>query len=296
MARGKSQETRNIIEATNLILEEVEQTSSRHILYRLLSAGILSSSKQEDQLCRVLRDARIDGSISDEKFVDNRRTFHKPTVWENLTTFQNEAKHWYGRDCWAPQYLQPIIVVEKGTVGLICERVCSGLQVPLFVSSGYFSRPFLHRLADYILSVGKPVRIGYVGDFDASGLDIERAAREGNGLSGTKRREGLREILESKSVDGVASWSVLDWQRIAITESDLQTFNEVQRIPVKDGDSRAKSYIERFGYFGAEVEALPQTELFNRIQDFVNGFKDERLWEESQQLEAEDQAKLSELQ
>ncbi len=102
-------------------------------------------------------------------------------------------------------------------------------------------------LAEMIVRRGNEVRIGYVGDGDPSGFDIERAARKGNDLQGSARREGLFEIL--KSVDNEAEWTFLThgdrtymfreeeirvtWERLAITNQDLASFDGPQLVPVK---------------------------------------------------------------
>lgn len=313
MARGRSNETLLIIEAVNEILQANNPTTVRFLLYRLISEGLLESTKQYGKLTNILRDARIRGEVNDDAFVDNKRTLHSTPTWEDLSSFKEGMKRWYSRDLWRGQPYQPIILCEKATVGDVVKGLCGELQVPCFASQGYFSRPFLCKIADLILKTKRKARIAYIGDFDASGLDMERAARMGNGLEGTERREGLLEVL-AKTNEGeeswdkrITAWTNLTWERLAVSYEDLQSFSGPQLVAVKEdsedhngqkkkGDTRAKAYVETYGRFGAEVEALDQTVLLDRVRDFIDLYTDHEMWSISEGLEKADVARLAELQ
>ena len=290
----RSKETMKIIEAIQVLADPENPSTARFILYKLISLGILSGTDKYDKLLNILRDARITGEINDEAFVDSKRVVHNPTVWLNLESYTETMRQWYSRDRWATQENRVVLLVEKGTVGDVLRNTCSELQTPLFVSTGYYSRPFLRRLADLVLNASGPVKIGYVGDGDPSGFDIERAARRGNGLEGSLRREGLYDILASQP-DGEAAWERVTWKRLAITDADLKSFSGFQLVPVKTSDTRAVRFTEEHGDFGAEVEALDQLVLQKRVRAFIDDWIDWTAWHETEKLENEDQFKLAEL-
>ena len=302
MARGRANDTLQIIEATNEILKTNNPTTVRFLLYRLISEGLLESTKQYGKLTNILRDARIRGEVDDDAFVDNKRVLHQSVTWQNLSSFKEEMKKWYNKDHWDRQEFQPILLVEKATVGDVIKGTCAEYQVPCFASQGYFSRPFLCKIADLILKTKRQALIAYVGDHDASGLDMERAARMGNALFGTVRREGLYEILTGMP-GGEEAWENLTWERLAITEDDLRSFKGPQLVAAKEdtedgkkGDPRAKAYVETYGRFGAEVEALDQTVLLNRVRNFIFLHMDPKAWDASEAIETQELERLAELQ
>jgi len=301
MTRGRTNQTLQIIEAVNRILETNNPTTVRFLLYRLISEGLLESTKQYQKLTGILRDARIRGEVDDDAFVDNKRVLHSSTTWQDLSSFKDEMKRWYSRDYWGDQTEQPVLLVEKATVGDVIKGLCSEFQTPCFASQGYFSRPFLCKIADLILKTKRHARIAYIGDHDASGLDMERAARMGNGLQGTACREGLLEILISKD-GGIEAWDNLTWERLAITDDDLRSFSGPQLVLSKEdtedgrGDTRAKAYVELYGRYGAEVEALEQTVLLDRVRNFITLHTNLLTWSASETLEKLELERLAGLQ
>jgi hypothetical protein len=316
---GIHKETEELLEAVKGIVSPDNPTTARFVLYKLISIGALQSTKQYDKLLNHIRDARIRGDLEDECFLDNKRTVATYFPSANLSDYIESMKHLYKRDRWADQPQLPLILVEKGTVGDVLRETCRKYQVPLFISSGYYSRPFLVRLADMILKRKGRVNIGYVGDGDPSGFDIERAARRGNGGTGVTRREGLFEILQTS--DNNVEWFFLEetnqvsvmtnedatrivtWERLAITDEDLRGFEEYQLVPVKDKDTRAKTFVEAHGesarrgneYFGSEVEALDLGELQSRVRNHITMSTDDTVWQETEALEEEDLERLSSL-
>jgi hypothetical protein len=303
MARGASKETEQIIASVQDLVSPNQPTTIRFVLYKLISTGILQSTEQYPKLSRIINNARVQGELDDDAFVDNKRVLHKLGTWKDLTDYKETIRKAYSRDRWFTQNKQPILLVEKGTVGDVVRGVCSKLQVPLFVSSGYFSRSFLCKLADLIIECEKPVQIGYVGDGDPSGFDIERAARKGNGEDGTKRREGIFEILYGKTGEW-SVWDDLTWTRLAITDEDLSGFKDFQLVKVKDGDTRSYNFTvehalaaEREGeFYGAEVEALDQAILLARVREFVEEHTDSDAWGTTEKLETADKEALSNLE
>jgi hypothetical protein len=73
MTRGRANETLQIIEAVNVILQTNSPTTIRFLLYKLISEGLLESTKQYGKLANILRDARIRGEVDDDAIVDNKR-------------------------------------------------------------------------------------------------------------------------------------------------------------------------------------------------------------------------------
>lgn len=176
-------------------------------------------------------------------------------------------------------------------------------------SSGTFGRSFLVQAADEVNTVpeDKPIRIYYIGDLDAGGLMIERAAREGNGKEGRAYREGLYQILQSRH-----GWSEeqiedrITWERLALTADEFLTLPESVRVAAKSKDNNLaeyRAYWEANGHpefvqpgqeVGAEVEALPLQELRDRVEETIKDAIDWPSWRESEGHADADESKLVE--
>lgn len=290
-------ETRRILDAIQGFIDVDNPTTQRFVLYKLVTDQELSSTKDERKLMNILRGARIRGEVPDEAFVDHKRRLIVPSVWSDVDDFKQDVKESYNRDYWADQPTRVLMLVEKGTVGDVVQHVTYEDQVPLFVSAGNFSRPFLVKIADQVqtaLDADQKVAIGYVGDFDPSGLDIERAAQRGTGKGeGSKERQGLLDILDDRGVDYEDR---LEWRRLAVTHEQFERLPESVRIPIKDlrsalaegltrGDSRAPEYAAKYGNLAAEVEAVGQDVLQGIVQDFIDEHTDMRRWTHSLAIE-----------
>jgi hypothetical protein len=309
VSRGRSKETLSIIDAAKKLVSPENPTTVRFLFYKLIMQGVLpeNSPKFYERLVNVLRDARLRGDIDDECFADNKRRLESPATWADLEDYRDTIQHLYRRDYWREQSVRPIVCCEKDTVAPVIQQLCNDLQTPMVISSGYFSRPIICKLARYILQQKKPAHIAYIGDNDPSGCDMERALRAGNGEDGTKRREGLFEILMTMAdsvQDGADIYDQIKWERLAITDSDLIELQGSQLVPVKMGDPRALGFIRDHGwasehnakYFGSEVEALPQEELQDRLRHFIESNIDKEEWKESKRLEEVDTKKLGAIQ
>src|SRR5438552_15959508 len=143
MSRGSSDETLDIVKAIQGLVSSENPTTVRFLLYKLISTGVLQSTKQYAKLVTIVRDARVRGELEDDCFVDNKRVVHDRSSWKNLEDYKDTIKHAYSRDRWVDQNDRVIILVEKGTVGDVLHSTCRGLYSPLYVSTGYYSRPFL---------------------------------------------------------------------------------------------------------------------------------------------------------
>jgi hypothetical protein len=266
---ARSKKTLERIAAIKEFLSPERPVSVRYCMYTLLSRGLIDSTKDIAKVTNICRENRVNGTFEDECFVDNRRRVDEPNSWKNLADYREWYSGFYRRNFWQDQPQRIECWLEKDTTSFLVQDVANKWGIPLRVSTGYFSRPFLCRAAHDLGEIIKPISIVYIGDFDPTGLDIERAARCGNDLDGPQRREGLFDILKKKyNWDFDRFTDQITWKRIGITHSDFLNLPEPARIPIKQdlsdengertkrGDPRALAYKEEFGEFGAEVEAL----------------------------------------
>jgi hypothetical protein len=287
------------LDAVRELLDPENPISVRGCCYHLLSMGLLDSTEDFNGMCKKITDARLrendDPSfLPDNCFVDHSRVLEYEGGYSNVDNFLALVKESYNRDPWQEQPIVPIILCEKRGHGDILKKTCDAEHVRLFLSKGIHARSFLCLIADHcakILSNGQGVRIGYLGDHDPTGLQMEVAAENGNNKKGVSRREGLRQILDKKY--GIA-FPDLTWTRLALTTEQFLNLPQEARVPVKAEDNNARNYASRFGTFGGEVEALGFERLQNLVRDFIDEQKDTNLWSESLIIEQQENIRLAE--
>src|SRR5262249_22276896 len=116
----------------------------------------------------------------------------------------------------------------------------------------------------------KPIYAYYLGDFDPSGFDLER---------------DLREKLARYSGGS------FNWYRLAIQKTDFAD-HDLIALPVKESDRRSRGFVQKYGERCAEVDALPPTELRQRVEDAIQAHIDRRRWARLRQVEEAEKATL----
>jgi hypothetical protein len=280
--------------------------SARYCGYHLLSMGVLQSTKQFHNLNRRMNRYRIDEKLDDECFVDNKRRVELQPTWEDLTDFRQWCSAVYKQNLWRSQPKHVEIWLEKDTTAFLIQDIADKYRVPLRVSSGHYSRSFLYKAAKELSSVEKSTVVLYLGDFDPSGLDIERAARRGNN-NGNEKKEGVSDILEARF-----GWSPdrfdeqVEWIRVGVTEADFLALPESAKVPIKEdsqddegnerrGDPRAQVFKERYGDLGAEVEALEVQstgEIARRVEEAILTHLSFQTWKRAMKKEEKDKEEL----
>lgn len=277
--------------------------SKRAAMYRLLSMGELESTNDFHNFNRMLNrmlenDTLCGDRFDDDCFVDNRRRVDLLSTWTDAADFQQWCASVYHRDFWQDQPERVEVWLEKDTAAFLVRDVTNNLGVPLRISAGHYSRTFLHQAARWLNGTKVPITIFYIGDFDPSGLDIERAAQRGS-----NGRQGVSDFLEHDF-----GWSVgrfktqVTWQRIGVTEEEYRAMPERARVPLKEdaagkrGDPRAEEFKLKFGDYGVEVEALEVMQaggLARRLDIAIRNLIDQDVWEETKKRAANDRALIA---
>lgn len=289
------------IAAIRTILDPNNPVGVRFCCYHLLSIGLLESTKQFPSMYPIVTAARHREPddphyLPDNCFVDHTRTLEFDSGYEDIEDFVSYLTSWYRRNHWQTQKVVPIIVCEKRGHGDILKGTCDKEHVRLFLSRGTLGRSFLVDIAEHVADVinnGQRVRIGYIGDHDASGRQIEKTAQYGNTKKGSPRRDGVYKILKDKHDIDAHNNADIDWTRLALTQEQFENLPEIARVPVKHTDNNADKYVAMFGEFGGEVEALTRETLQELVRDFIEGHKDQDLWEESRRIEQSELRRLS---
>lgn len=253
----------------NEILAQYTEATIRQIYYRLVSPPYQYMAKTRSMYTsfdRMLTRARECGDIDWQKIVDRSRSVIRASGgWTSPQAFLEAVKdnlrdyhEHYAIDMWANQNYKLKILIEKDALAQIIAGEALPYQVDAVPGRGYNSFTQLKQQAVELvqgLDVDKSMTVLYFGDFDPSGLDIDRSAGE---------RLELYSGLD------------FDFVRVALTEADLE---ELPANPTKVADTRAKAYVARYGDRCWELDALPPDELRAKVKSAIVGYIDETLWE-----------------
>ncbi len=90
-------------------------------------------------------------------------------------------------------------------------------------------------------------------------------------------------------------WGIpLELTRIALTKDQVDYYGPPEN-PAKQTDSRFKKYRDEFGDYSWELDALEPRVLSELVRDKVEDLRDENLWEQACDDEAEMKAELREI-
>ena len=255
------------------IAHDQQPLTLRGLMYQIVSAGHLPSTDKEHytRTGRILSTLREEGIVPFSWIVDNVRSTNKPSSWAGLEDFVEVVKRSYRKDFWASQDSYCHVIVEKDAIAGVVSPVTREFDVALSPIRGYVSLSFVHEIASTWNLIQKPITCYYLGDFDASGFDLERDCREKLERYGDKP---------------------FTWKRLAINKWDFRKFKLIP-LEAKKTDRRYAKFIQQHGSECAELDALPATELRQRIRVAINTHIDQDRWERLMETERIERESLS---
>ncbi len=281
---------RDLAAQATAILDAERPMTLRQLFYRCVSAGIIPNTPKEYQrLGAVMTRLRESGDVPRTWIVDHVRATLKPSSWTGLRDYAETVGYAYRLDFWAslPHHVE--VFVEKDAIAGTIQPVTAEYDIALRVCRGYSSVSFAGEIADIWAKVTKPIFAYYLGDFDASGFDLERDLRE------KLERYSGRTILTYEAGDEPTNVRKSDrsvyWRRLGVTYKDFDDFDLV-RLPVKHTDNRAAGFVREWGDDCAEIDALPPTELRRRVQEAIERHIDQRRWRRLQAQENREKASV----
>jgi hypothetical protein len=237
----------------------------RGLMYRVVSAGLLPSTDKEHyaRLGRIMTTLREAGTVPFSWIVDNIRSTIKPSSWSGIGDYADTVRDCYRLDFWArlPEYVH--VICEKDAIAGTLAPVTRQYDVALSPIRGYASLSFAHEIAATWNSIEKPIHAYYLGDFDASGFDLER---------------DLRAKLERYCTHPFS------WERLAVNADDFDAFNLIPLKP-KKSDKRYAAFVRAHGSQCAELDAIPATELRARVQGAIERHVPQDEWDRLQEVE-----------
>jgi len=262
-----------LIEAAHAILEENHPATVRQVFYQLVVRHTLpNSEKSYKAVIRTLKEGRKQSCIPWEWVEDPDRLPRTVPQWDGLADFAEDAVRSYRRSIRDAQHKYFELWLEKRALAGIFTDVLEPYGITLNVGKGYDSLSAIYTAAKRYDGKGE-VEILYFGDFDPSGVDIDRSLG--------KR---FSELFDCR----------LLIIRCAILPEDIEQF-KLPPDSTKKTDKRRKGFVETYGDIAVELDALPLDILRGRIKAEVESRLDMRVLEAIRKRETEEKRWLREV-
>lgn len=219
------------------------------------------SRRAYTDVSRNLGVMRESGELPWGWLADSTRMVRIATMYESLEDALDRTAEHYRRDLWSRQPRRVEVWAESDSTRALIDAVTMKLGIGAYSCKGQAGKEFAHESAMTYVSIGKPVTILYLGDWDPSGLAIPRS---------------LEERL-NRYTDGAVE---IDFRRLAVTPEQIVEHN-LTTHEVNTDDSSYKRFAQTCRdvalaeQTAVEVEAfsppvlrqLVETELYELVDD-----------------------------
>lgn len=270
--------TLDLVDVANAICEEYAaqgyDLTLRQLYYQHVARDYLPNNQRSYKTLGTLVDrARRAGLMDWDYIVDRTRNLMGNRTYASPGALVEEVHEKFFVDLWQDQDYRIEVWVEKEALAGVIQRAANLRGVNYFSCRGYVSQSEMHAAAKrheyYRDRLGQETIIVHLGDHDPSGIDMTRDI-------------GARMRLFGASPDV---------RRIALNYNQIQQYAPPPN-PTKMTDSRAESYVERFGMQSWELDALDPNTLTQLITDEIDGFRDIALFRDREQEQEEGRDQL----
>lgn len=267
ISRKFNSESMSIIETAIGICENYAKQgfdlSLRQLYYQFVSKDLLPNTEQNyKRLGSIISDARLAGLL-DWKFIKDRgRELIENNHWLNPGQILDAVADQFRLDTWKSQPNFVMVMVEKQALEGVLEPTCRDLDISFIANKGYSSSSTMYEIGRNLFyqthKFHREAHVIYLGDHDPSGIDM------------------TRDVIERLAMFAEAPVTV---HRVALNIEQVEEYNPPEN-PAKLTDSRAQGYIEEFGEFSWELDALEPSLLASLVRDKVEELRDDDLYEE----------------
>ena len=233
------------------VVEEDHPLTVRQTFYRLVAHQEIEKTQNSyKNLVSVLGKMRREGRLPFSWISDNTRWMHKPKSYDSMSDLLYHSQQTYRRAIWNDQDVYIEIWCESDAISGVLYDVTAEWDVPLMPTKGFASLTFLQSAASTINQVGKPSHLFYFGDYDPSGVHIDK-----------RIERDLREFAPDADIE---------FERVAVTAEQIDEWN-LPGAPPKKSDTRAKSFKGE----SVEIEAIPPQKLRDICSDCITSLVDQ---------------------
>ena len=282
-----------IVNIVNTYQRQNITLTNRQLYYQLVASNIIPNAVEiYKRICTFLTDARYGGFLDWDAIEDRGRTPERHSQWDNVKDLINSAVYSYRLPRWQNQEYYVELFCEKEAMGSVLKPVANQYHIYFGCNKGYSSAATMYELyrrlykqlfdeKDNFTSDYKKCVILYLGDHDASGLDMVRDIRE-------RISEFLRKSFEDNTVfndDEITDIlgdtgdedkdydAVFRVAHLALTSEQVEEYNPPPN-PAKITDPRAAAYIERHGRTSWELDSLRPDVLRRIAEDGIKEYID----------------------
>lgn len=233
--------------------------TNRQLYYRLVAAAsIPNADKVYKRVCKFLTDARYGGEIDWDAIEDRGRTPSRHSQWSGIPSLIDSAVESYRLPRWIGQDHYVEMYCEKQALESVLRPVADRFHIHFGSNKGYSSASTMYELAMRVkaqLQAGKKVKLVYLGDHDASGLDMVRDIDD-------RLTEFLTMGEDPVTVD---NFEVVP---IALNMDQIKEYAPPHN-PAKMTDPRARWYVDRYGQNSWELDALEPQVMIRIATDAI---------------------------
>ena len=240
----------------------------RQLYYRLVARLLIPNTiNSYKRLSRIMVKAREQEDVPVNCLEDRSRRIlgRGDTGYESAEDYLKQKlsslqDSWRGftMPMWEDQPVFVLISLEKDALSRLVSRVANKYSVRTFPTRGYPSFSYVQIMANYMQTRldGKPTVLLYFGDFDPSGVDIER------------------DLEDRLSRYGAEDFKV---KRIALTAEQIRQY-DLPPMPVKRSDARAEGFMATHGDRSVELDALDPNLLQEVVEKAIRDNINVRRW------------------
>lgn len=252
-ARKPQQRSMALRDAIAAVAREYERMSVRQLFYQLVARGVIDKTDQAyKRVCDMAVQMRLDGTLHYRKISDGHRTRRQTYVSGSLQQALEDIHTQYRRDYWLDQPYHVEVWCEKDALSGVIQPVCDKYGLTYVATRGFPSLTLLYESAQAIIEVGKPAKIFYLGDHDASGQSISAT---------------LEERMRSFGAD-------VSVYRLALDPYQISMYKLPTR-PGKRTDSRYRAFAQKYGDACVELDAMRPDILTELVADHIAQVIDE---------------------
>jgi hypothetical protein len=256
-----------LVSEVNAVLREYNVALTlRQLFYQLVSKHVFANTESNyKRLSRVLVKAREKEDVGASRIEDRSRQVLGQGDWgyespeSFLSTVERGLRESWKRfslTLWEDQHYQVLVALEKDALSRLVSAVAGDFRVKTFPTRGYGSYTYVSEIVQEC-DGDKPTIIVYLGDYDPSGLDIQR---------------DLESRLERY---GAEDFKI---ERVALTLEQIQRY-QLPPIPAKTSDPRlARFMADTGGSDVVELDALPPNILQDVLRNAIQHYIDMEKW------------------
>lgn len=258
--KNRKQQADNILDVVE-DLHDYYPLTLRQVYYRLVAAQVIENTKSKyNDLSKVIKQMRLDKMLPWDVIEDRTRRVSGKRGYTDAGEYLREKVDSMGYTGFSrcmvqgqEKYIE--IWVEKDALSRVFEDVAWDYCIRCVTCKGYQSISFLkayRERAQKALDNNQEPVVLYFGDFDPSGVQMFEAAQ--NSLENDFGIHGVR------------------YKRIALNLEDIKNYN-LPNDPeaVKKTDKRYQAFVDQYGEYAVELDALHPRELKTIAVEAVEG-------------------------